>query len=343
MPDASPGFIIIGENIHTTRVLLRKGRRMVPDGDGREAVTFTDADGGARLLPIPESLHRTQDYQEGRIKHVKLAVQMAMADDPGAAACGRDYLAFLVRQQEAAGARFLDVNVDEVSIKLADQKAAMAWVVDQVQRLTRLPVSVDSSNVEVIEVGLAASAPDRQAMLNSASLERAEALDLALRHGAQVIVTAAGERGMPAGVEDRMANASRMVESALAKGIPVGDIHVDPLVFPISVDKDFGRHSLETMRRLRQRFGGEIHITGGLSNISFGIPHRRVINDVFLMMAMDAGADSGIIDPVLNPPARIADLDRGSLAFRLAEDVLTGRDEHCRAYIRAWRKGELGA
>jgi 5-methyltetrahydrofolate--homocysteine methyltransferase len=344
MPSAAPpGFTIIGENIHTTRVLLRKSRRVVRAEDGSEAVSFAAADGSPRLLPIPESLHRSQDYQEGRVKHVKLALQAAMNGAGGAAGCGRDYLAFLVRQQEDAGAHFLDVNVDEISIKLADQKAAMDWVVRAVQDMTALPLSIDSSNVEVIAAGLAACRPGRRPMLNSASLERIEALDLARSHGARVIVTAAGERGMPSGVEDRMANAGRMVEAALAKGIAPGDIHVDPLVFPISVDKEFARHSLETMRRLRARFGHEIHITGGLSNISFGIPHRRVINDVFLMMAMDAGADCGIIDPVMNPPGRIADLDRSSVAFRLAENVLMGRDEHCRAFIRAWRKGELDA
>ena len=89
------------------------------------------------------------------------------------------------------------------------------------------------------------------------------------------------------------------------------------------------------------RFGPEIHITGGFSNVSFGIPYRSVINDVFLLMAIEAGADCGIIDPVMNSPSRITSLDRSAVAYRLAEDVLLGKDEYCEKFIRAWRQGEL--
>ena len=134
-------------------------------------------------------------------------------------------------------------------------------------------------------------------MLNSASLERAEALDLAAEIGGAVIVTAAGATGMPSDSEQRVANGSEMIERALARGIPMERIYVDPLVFPISVDGAFGEHCLAAIRELRGRFGPELHITGGMSNVSFGIPQRRLINDVFLVMAVEAGADSGIIDP----------------------------------------------
>ena len=75
---------------------------------------------------------------------------------------------------------------------------------------------------------------------------------------------------------------------------------MDPLVFPISVDGQFGEHCLDAIRELRARYGAEIHMTGGMSNVSFGIPGRRLINDVFLVLAIEAGADSGIIDPVAN-------------------------------------------
>ena len=178
-------------------------------------------------------------------------------------------------------------------------------------------------------------------LLNSASLERLEALDLARDHRAAVVVTAAGERGMPADAEQRVANASRMIEAATAKGFAPGDIYVDPLIFPIAVDKDYGRHALDAIARLRAAGGRDLHITGGMSNVSFGIPGRKLINDVFLILAMAAGADSGIIDPVTSRPDDIRRIDRGSRAWQLAEDVLQGRDEHCRLYLRAWRRGEL--
>jgi 5-methyltetrahydrofolate--homocysteine methyltransferase len=335
-------FIIIGENVHTTRVLTRKSPRLVVKEDGREGLAFTNADGRVHFLVIPETMKRSQDYQEGRIKHVKLAVQAAMGDDREQETAGQAYLRHLVQQQERAGTHFLDINVDEISIRSADQKAAMDWLARFVQSCTRLPLSIDSSNMAVIEAGMAACRDDRERpLLNSASLERKDALDIAHQMKARVIVTAAGERGMPSGVDDRVANASRMIEAARSKGIASSEIFVDPLIFPISVDKSFALHSLDAMRELRSQFGSEIHITGGFSNVSFGIPHRRAINDLFMKLAVAAGADSGIIDPVSNPPDRTDELDPASKPYRLAEDVLLGRDEHCRNYIRAWRKGEI--
>jgi 5-methyltetrahydrofolate--homocysteine methyltransferase len=78
-----------------------------------------------------------------------------------------------------------------------------------------------------------------------------------------------------------------------------------------------------------------------MSNVSFGLPNRRLINDVFLVLAIEAGADSGIVDPITNPPERAFALDRSARPFELALDVLTGADRHCRAYVKAFRAGEL--
>jgi cobalamin-dependent methionine synthase I len=156
-----------------------------------------------------------------------------------------------------------------------------------------------------------------------------------------VIVTAAGQKGMPQNDDERVVNASSMVDAALAKGIAVRDIYIDALVFPISVDSQFGNHCFQAIRRLREQYGPEIHITGGLSNVSFGLPCRRLINDVFLNLAVEAGADSGIIDPVSSNIAQVLAVDKESKEYRLAEDVLLGRDRHCKNFLRAYRKGEL--
>lgn len=334
-------LVVIGENVHATRVLLRRSPRIV-EADGGEAIAFPGEDGETLHLPIPESVQRSQDYEEGRIKHLRIAILAGMGEDAALARLGRAYVTHVVRAQEAAGAHYLDINVDEMSIRLDRQKAAMTWLAGFVQSVSRLPLSVDSSNLEIIAAGLDTCRDDRpKPLLNSASLERREALDLARDGRAAVIVTAAGEKGMPAGVDDRVENASRMITAALDLGIPLEDIHVDPLVFPVSVDAHFPGHALDAMRALRHRWGPEVHITGGFSNVSFGIPYRRVVNDAFLRMAVEAGATSGIIDPVMNPPERAFGLQPDTLAYRLAEDVLMGRDEHCKAYIRAWRRKEI--
>lgn len=336
-------FIVIGENIHTTRIVLRRGKRVTATDSGQEAVKYTTADGERRLLPIPEAVTRTQDYEEGRVKHVKIAVQAAMGDDEEAAPIGMDYLLRLVQRQEQAGADFLDLNVDEISLKPAEQCEAMAWLVKTVQGMTSISLSVDSSNIDVIRAGLEAYADGNgRPMLNSASLERIDALDLAVDHDAAVIITAAGDKGMPDGTEERVVNASRMVEVAQSKGICLDRIYIDPLVFPISVDKAFGLHCLNAMCEIHQKFGPDIHISGGMSNVSFGIPARKMINDVFLILAVEAGADSGIIDPVSSGLDEIFGLDRNSVPYRLAKDVLLGEDEHCAKYLRAWRQGAFG-
>lgn len=337
-------FIVIGENIHTTRIVLRQGKRVTTTPEGAEAVVYSPESGGTRYLVIPDDVKRSQDYEEGRVKHVKIAIQSAMSGREPQCSEGLEYLKAMVRRQEQAGADFLDLNVDEVSLRLDEQKNAMRWLVETVQGLSPVPVSVDSSNIEIIQTGLASSnGKAARPLLNSASLERMEALDLARQKGIPVIVTAAGEKGMPQNDEERVVNASRMVDAALAKGIAIRDIYIDALVFPISVDSQFGNHCLQAIRRLREKYGPDIHITGGLSNVSFGLPCRRLINDVFILLAIEAGADSGIIDPVASDLQAIVNMDRQSKPYLLAEDMLLGRDRNCKNFLRAYRKGELKA
>ena len=335
-------FIVIGENIHTTRVLLRKGKLVTSDPDGDDAVRFHDTDKKLRYLKIPEKVKKAQDFQEGRVKHIMVAVDAAMSGQQPQASIGMAYIRRLVTRQVEAGANFLDLNVDEISLKLDAQKAAMKWLVETVEELSSVPLSIDSSNAEIIEAGLSAcKAKAGRMMLNSASLERLDALDLVKDFNTNVVVTAAGESGMPGGEQERVANASRMVERALAKEIAIQDIYIDPLVFPISVNDEFGNHCFKAIQTLRERFGPDIHITGGFSNISFGIPSRRLVNDVFLNLAVEAGADSGIIDPVTSHLEQVFAMDRETRPFKLAENILLGRDQYCQNFLTAYRNGEL--
>ncbi len=332
-------FIVIGENVHTTRALLRRNKRVTTDETGADAVSYVDGAGETRFLVLPDAIKETQDFQEGRVKHVKAALQQAMF---GQEEAGLDYIAAIVRQQEAAGADFLDINVDEISLKKEEQIEAMLWLTGRVQDMARRPLSIDSSDMDVITAGLAAyDGRNGPAMLNSASMERPGALDLAHDHGAAVIVTAAGKSAMPDGTEGRVANATLMIEAALKKGIPAKHIYLDPLVFPVAVDPEYGRHCLDAIREIRRRFGPEMHITGGISNSSFGVPARKYINEAFLRLAVEAGADSGIMDPVQNDPNAALAPGEPSKGLTLATDVVLGQDPDCATYIKAWRKKEL--
>jgi cobalamin-dependent methionine synthase I len=337
-------FCVIGENIHTTRVVLRAGKLVAADPTGKESVRYTTVAGEARYLPIPEPIKQRQDYQEGRVKHVMIAIRAAMSGAKPEAGEGMTYLRAMIDKQIKGGADYLDLNVDEISLRLEEQKTAMRWLARTVEELSPAPLSIDSSNLEILAAGLeVCQGKAGPPLLNSASLERIEALDIANRRRLPVVVTAAGASGMPQNTEERVENAMRIVEAALAKGIPPERMHVDALVFPISVDSRFGNHCLDAFRRLRERLGPEIHLTGGLSNVSFGLPCRKLINEVFMNLAVDAGADSGIVDPVANDLNSVFLADRSSRPYQLAEDMLLGRDRNCKNFLRAYRKGELAA
>jgi 5-methyltetrahydrofolate--homocysteine methyltransferase len=340
----TPGqFVTIGENIHTSRIVKRDGQRAGVTPDGHEAVTFKGEDTGARYLVVPDAFKKKQPYKEGNLKHFMIAVWHGVHGDAGQQATGAAYVHWEVRRQIKAGANYLDLNVDEVSYNLAEQKRSMAWLVRTVQQVSTVPPSIDSSNAEIIAEGL--SGYDSHAgrpMLNSVALERLSALDLVRQHDARVIVTAAAEAGMPSNAEERLANIGRIVEAALSKGIRKADMFVDCLAFPISVAAPYGRHFLDAVALVRKEFGDDIHITGGISNVSFGLPKRRLVNDTFLHLAIDQGLDSGIINPLETSAAGAFSLDLESEPVKVAMDMLLGNDEYCVKFLQAYRAGKLG-
>ncbi len=194
----------------------------------------------------------------------------------------------------------------------------------------------------MLAAGVAASTQPRgPLLLNSASLERPEVLDLAADTGCAVVLAASGLGGMPANAEERVTNAISIAEQAMARGIEGGLLYVDPLVLPVAVEPDAPAHVLEAARRLRAEYGDAIHLTGGLSNVSFGMPERRLLNDVFIDLAAEAGIDSGIIDPVASDLTRVFTADRDTDAYRLAADLLEGRDPFGGEYVTAFRAGRL--
>jgi 5-methyltetrahydrofolate--homocysteine methyltransferase len=209
-----------------------------------------------------------------------------------------------------------------------------------------VPLSIDSSDSAVMEVGLGLVDPawggGARPLLNSAAADRQDVLDLAAAHGCPVVLSSTGET-MPSGTEERMVRATEMIEMAQGHGLPLSDLHVDPLVIPIGVDAEAGAAYLEAVRQLRERYGPDLHITGGVSNVSFGMPARRLISDVFLDLCVQAGQDSGIVDPVAADIARALTPDRDDEAYRLAADLLTGVDAFGVEFIEAFRAGRIGA
>jgi hypothetical protein len=341
MTDTRRGpFIVIGENIHATRILLRIGARVGSLPDGRPALPFTDDGGTDHLLLVPDAALEGSGEKQ-KVKHVKAAVLAGLAGGADGE-LGRGYVRFLARRQAEAGADYLDLNVDEVSNDVEVRIEAMRWLVAAVEDATPAALAFDSSAPEVLGAGLATAARTAGApLLNSASLERIDVLDLAAAEGCAVVLGATGSGSMPGSAQERIANSERIVEEAARRGIAHSRMHVDPLVMPVAVEPEVGAWFLEAVGTLRERFGPEIHLTGGLSNVSFGMPLRKLLNDVFIDLAAAAGADSGIIDPVASDPRQIFVQDRKSRAYGMAADLLTGRDAYGMEFLSAFRAGEL--
>jgi 5-methyltetrahydrofolate--homocysteine methyltransferase len=340
MPNSA--FIVIGENIHATRVLLRSGVRVTTLADGRPALPFMNEDGTQRLLPVPDEALDGPEGPRQRVKHVKAAILAGIGGDRAVAELGRGYVRAMARRQALAGAHFLDLNVDEVTTDLDGRIAAMRWLVDAVEDATGVPLALDSSSAVVLRAGLAAATRQAGApLLNSAALDRLDVLDLAAAEGCAVVVSASGTGSMPANADQRVANARALIDAAAARGLGASSLHVDTLVLPVAVDPEAGCHFLDAVRALRTDLGTELHLTGGLSNVSYGLPSRKLLNDVFIDLAIAAGADSGIIDPVANDLRRLAAIDRGARPYRLAADLLSGADPYGGAFLTAFRAHEL--
>ena len=239
-----------------------------------------------------------------------------------------DLIGTLAKRQAEAGAHWIDVNAGTHPDREPDD---LVWLVNSVQEVTDLPLSLDSTNPK----GLAAAikATRRTPMINSISGEPyrlSGVLPIAAEHGCPTIALCMDEQGIPKGVEARLEAIRRVIDATRRAGVPDDKIYVDPLLMTIATDTECGNVALDTMRAVRAEFPAA-HLTVGLSNVSFGLPLRSLINRTFLVLAMSAGLDTVIADP----------LDCEMRAAMLAADLLFGRDKHCMTYLRAHRAGLL--
>ena len=231
------------------------------------------------------------------------------------------------RKQAAAGAHVLDVNGGIPG----RESECLRWLVGIVQEVADLPLCLDSADPDALRAALPLCR--RRPMVNSITDER-ERIDKLLPvvrdHKAMVVALCMSESGPPEGLDDRIATASRLVGRLTSEGIPLNDIYVDPCVFPVSTGPGHGPALLDAVGRIREMFPG-VHTSCGVSNVSFGLPVRKLLNEVFLMLLMSRGLDAAIVDPC----------QEGLMARIAAADALSGRDEYCQQYLQAFRAGRL--
>ena len=329
-------FKIIGENIHTTRSIKLGGVR-TKEIDSKIVISYRKKGDEFSVMDIPKHFEDTQPYKQGQLKHFMIAIWHGMN---GNKSQGIDYIKWEIERQTSNYASYLDINVDEYSYKIEDQIEAMRWLVDIVKEYAKIPVSIDSSNPEIIKAGLDQYDNHMRPMVNSLSLERKDLVEAIVEFDAQVVVSAASESSMPEDSNERIENLKNLIDYSTSKGLLLKDLFIDPLIFPISVSSSYGTDALEAISKIKNEWP-EVNITGGMSNVSFGLPKRRLVNDVFISLAIDAGANSGIINPVESKIDRILSIDKNSEAFSITKDMLEGRDEFCVNYLSAFREKRI--
>lgn len=334
-------FISVGENIHCTRIYKVGGKFCRAAEDGTFAIHYRSAE-GEMALPVPPVFVGDPSWEAGKVKHCAVAIWQGNYGDEAGKAAGIAYLRAQAAKQAAAGATYLDINVDEFSTDVEERARLMQWTVNTVQQAVSIPMSIDSSNEDILKAGLQACDTERgRPMVNSVSLERADAVQLAADFNAVVIASAAGASGLPSSVEERMANIEELFVQLRASGFSEDAIHVDPLVFPISTDGGNGRRFLDTVSAVRETYGPAVHVVAGLSNVSFGMPKRKHINQAFAWLAVEAGGDGGIVDPAQINAEILSSLDTSAEWFQLARALLLGEDDFGMDYITACREGKI--
>jgi len=239
-----------------------------------------------------------------------------------------DGLLRLARLQAEAGADYIDVNVGTGSGSREDEIAAMRWAVAALQKHSDKPLCIDSSDPAVLRAGLSVL-DNRPRMINSTNAEKnhlRQVLPLAHEYTALLIALPIDENGIPATAESRLSVCTKIVTACERRGLPAESILFDPLVLPIATDTQQGRITLDTLAGIKRAFPAAQTVMG-LSNISYGLPKRKKINNALMHMAVYAGLDAAIADPA----------DEDLMQTVRAAEAVAGKDRHCRRYIRAFR------
>jgi len=239
-----------------------------------------------------------------------------------------DFIIDLARRQAQAGARYIDVNAGSFVDKEVEY---LCWLVETVQGAVELPLCLDSPNPDALTRAM--EVHRGEPLINSISLEtdRFDALlPVVTSRPCNVVALCMAQAAMPTTPEERLEVAEELVRKLTGAGMALENIFVDPLIQPVSVDQQMGVAALKAIAGVMERFPGGNTICG-LSNISFGLPMRRLINRHFLALAMDHGLTAAILDPT----------DKRLMATLLTTRMLLGRDEYCGNYIDAYQNDTI--
>lgn len=237
-----------------------------------------------------------------------------------------EFIKNLAKVQAENGANYLDVNA---AIGGRNEVEDLTWTINMIQEVVDLPLALDSSNSEALVTvyDLCKYEP----IINSISMEqkkRDTLLPIIREKKCGVIALCLEDGGMPKTIEDRLSVAEKLMQEL--NFLPPEKIFLDPLVLAISTDNEAGRTVLLTLEKILEKYP-DVHTTGGVSNVSFGLPARKLLNRTFMAMAIDRGMDTAIIDV----------RDRALMSIIYAAEALCGRDRFCMNYLKQYRAENL--
>jgi len=244
-----------------------------------------------------------------------------------------DRNASLILKEAAAqirsGAGFIDVNC---AVTSGDEVQDMDWLMSVLQNgIADVNICIDSPNYLAIDKALGVYNAKGTLMVNSITGESSRLdriVPLAAKHNTKLIALTMTEQGMPATAQDRLDIARRILEQVKGRGFDAENLYFDPLIRPISTEPEQAREFLKAIPLIKDL---GVKTICGLSNVSFGLPNRRLINSTFLTMAIQSGLDAAILDPT----------DKEMLSAIKTSGMLLGLDDFCADYIKAFREGQL--
>ena len=238
-----------------------------------------------------------------------------------------DWIRNLAKIQAEQGADYIDVCA---SVK-DDEVEVLHWLIDLVQEVTDTPICIDSPNAQSCVDAIPFC--KKPGLINSVSMEgnKCDIVFPAIANTSWQCVALLCAKGIPSSAEERLEVFDDLMAKAREYGIAASRLHIDPLVEMLCTAEDGISMVVEVMKKIREK-EPSIHITGAVSNISFNLPVRKMINLGFTVLAMNAGLDSAILDPT----------NRDMMGLIYATEALLGMDDYCMEYISAYREGLFG-
>ncbi len=238
-----------------------------------------------------------------------------------------DWIRNLAKIQTEAGADFIDVCA---SVK-DNEVETLHWLIDLVQEVTDTPICIDSPNPATCVACMPFC--KKPGMINSVSMEgdKCDIIFPAISGTPWQVVALLCSKGIPKSAKDRLDVFDQLMVKAKEYNIPVSRIHIDPLVEMLCTSEDGISMVVEVITTIKEK-QPSIHVTGAVSNISFNLPVRKLLNQAFLVLAMNAGMDSGVMDPT----------NRDMMGMMYATEAMLGLDDYCMEYIGAYREGKFG-